>query len=406
MRIENLITVIATIGTFCLSNATEPPGTSASGTFTDTRNGKKYKTTVIGGRTWMAENLNYLTGNSWCYENKSANCNKYGRLYDWKTANKACPAGYHLPSNEEWEDLGQAMLGYGYWYHAGGLLKAKNGWNVYKNVIFPHYEDSNGNGTDDYGFSALPGGLRDPDDGSFRNSGEDGFWWTATLDSTGNAHLIILTNSGPSMKISRNVTDGNRDGYSVRCVQEESFEKDDIFDSRDGRKYRTVKIGGKRWMAENLNYKPESGKYRSIYSDNNFYGKKYGKLYDWHTARTICPVGYHLPCREEWNSLLNAAGGKETAGKKLKARSGWDRYIVDKNDGNGTDDYGFSALPGGGFDKHFYGYGSRGLWWAVTECGDSTTAYYIDIDSNYDEVMEGKPINMSDDALSVRCVQD
>ncbi len=108
------------------------------GTFTDSRDGQTYKTVKIGTQTWMAQNLNYQTKRgSWCYENSADSCKKYGRLYDWKTAKKACPAGYHLPSNEDWTTLIDYMGGQ---VTAGKKLKAKRGWN------------DNGNGTDDYGF--------------------------------------------------------------------------------------------------------------------------------------------------------------------------------------------------------------------------------------------------------------
>ncbi len=105
-----------------------------------------------------------------------------------------------------------------------------------------------------------------------------------------------------------------------------------------------------------------------------------------------------------------AVGGKRTpynkgnidwigAGKKLKARSGW------KDNGNGTDDYGFSALPGGTRDTDgaFSFAGDYGIWWTTTE-SSSGRAYYRGILYDYDNVNEND--YYKDDAFSVRCVGD
>jgi uncharacterized protein (TIGR02145 family) len=147
--------------------------TAHSGESTITYANKTYKTAKIGTQTWLAENLNYEAEGSVCYENNPANCAKYGRLYNWETAMKACPKGWHLPSNAEWDKLFRFVdgdKGIKSPYNsetAGKYLKAKSGWN------------KDGNGTDKYGFSALPGGYG-YSDGSFSNVGNFGFWWSAS----------------------------------------------------------------------------------------------------------------------------------------------------------------------------------------------------------------------------------
>ena len=75
------------------------------GTLTDTRDGKIYKTVKIGEQVWMAENLNYEAEGSRCYNDSTTYCKKYGRLYNWETAMKACPNGWHLPSEKELHEL-------------------------------------------------------------------------------------------------------------------------------------------------------------------------------------------------------------------------------------------------------------------------------------------------------------
>ncbi|MCL2261532.1 MAG: fibrobacter succinogenes major paralogous domain-containing protein [Fibromonadales bacterium] len=135
------------------------------GSLTDKRDGKVYKTVKIGAQNWMAENLSYDTKGSKCYDNKSENCVKYGRLYDWSTAMKVCPNGWHLPGNDEWQKLVDLAGGNNF---AGEKLKAKNGWGTIKN-------------SDDYGFSALPGGaVRSYLRFSFHSAGYYGHWWSST----------------------------------------------------------------------------------------------------------------------------------------------------------------------------------------------------------------------------------
>jgi len=171
-------------------------------TFTDTRDGQTYKTVKIGEQTWMAQNLNYkIKSGSWCYDNKADSCNKYGRLYDWKTATTVCPNGWKLPSREDWDRLVATAGGV---KTAGKKLKSKSGWK------------ENGNGTDIYGFSALPGGSRYSGD-SFGNAGNYGDWWTATENGADDAYLRYVDYDDDRVDKGSNFKSL---GFSVRCVED------------------------------------------------------------------------------------------------------------------------------------------------------------------------------------------
>jgi uncharacterized protein (TIGR02145 family) len=181
-------------------------------TFKDSRDGKVYKSVKVGGQTWMAQNLNYAAKGSKCYDNRAENCAKYGRLYDWNTAKKACPAGWRLATNAEWA----ALVNYaGGSEPAGVTLKSKTGW------------DGDGNGTDDYGFSALPGGygcgggcFDGPDGdgyvGDFIRSGDTGNWWSATAAEEGGVFYRLM--SSDSEDVERYLYDKTY-MCSVRCIQ-------------------------------------------------------------------------------------------------------------------------------------------------------------------------------------------
>jgi len=175
-------------------------------TFTDMRDGKTYRTVKIGKFMWMAENLNFVTDSSWCYDDADSNCTKYGRLYRWNAAMKACPAEWRLPDTSDWRDLVKAVGGID---SAGKKLKSKTGWQ------------NDGNGTDEFGFSALPGGGRRPY-GSFIHLGEDGTWWSARewrtrKDAKDGAYFWSILYNDDYLYISPNY---KIVGFSVRCVRD------------------------------------------------------------------------------------------------------------------------------------------------------------------------------------------
>ena len=181
--------------------------------------------------------------------------------------------------------------------------------------------------------------------------------------------------------------------------------KSTFTDPRDGKVYKTVKIGTQTWFAENLNYEAEGS---VCYKNNPKYGAKYGRLYDWETAMKVCSEGWHLPTNEEWDKLLRFVDGdtgtespydSKTAGRHLKAVSGWNK------NGNGTDEFGFSALPGGfGYSgSRFNNAGYFGYWWSSNEY-DSGSAYNRSMTCIMDTAKCHCPNKPH--LFSVRCVKD
>jgi uncharacterized protein (TIGR02145 family) len=157
---------------------------------------------VIGNQTWLKGNLNYAVEGSVCYENSEDSCAKYGRLYGLETAKKSCPDGFHLPSNEEWTALGTSVGGS---KTAGKKLKSTAGWN------------KNGNGTDEFEFSALPGGSKYED--KYYRVGETGYWWTST-DGIGNLYGFLKMMELDKNGIIEWSDDEGTFMFSVRCVQD------------------------------------------------------------------------------------------------------------------------------------------------------------------------------------------
>jgi len=182
-----LIAVIAALVCTLFCIACEQQKGTQKPTFTDTRDGKIYKTVKIGQQLWLAENLNYEASGSKCYDNNPANCDKYGRLYNWETAVKSCPSGWHLPDEAELEAL-----------------------------ITTVSDEKNDTEEDKFGLFALPGGYGFSS-GYFYDVGNLSYWWSAneySSYSTYRRHIYF----------SNEYTDDN--SYiksilrSVRCVQE------------------------------------------------------------------------------------------------------------------------------------------------------------------------------------------
>jgi len=425
-------------------------------------------TVKIGGQIWMAENLNCNVSGSKCYGEGGevsidgsgspyktlsnaeiqANCDKYGRLYDWATAmalpsncndiscssristkhKGICPSGWHIPSDDEWAALFDYAGDAGSYKIAVRKLKATSGWDGY-------YYDRDYNGLDSYGFAALPGGYRgwSPIDSVFLEAGKLGAWWSSTEhdNSDDYANSATMDNEGGGGYKSGQK---KKDLISIRCLQDNSVSNipSSSSCSLNG---GTVTIGNQVWMAENLNCDVRGSK---CYDNDPENCTKYGRLYNWATAmalpsycnyahcsslignkhRGICPSGWHIPNNTEWNALITAVG-TSTARSKLRAINDWDC-----SDATATDDYGFSALPGGDgrVNSNFYDVddyydfskvGQKGGWWSANELdhhaltGDANNLH-IDCcrDCGSIEIMDGYQTNDKENLSSVRCLKD
>lgn len=187
-----------------------------------------------------------------------------------------------------------------------------------------------------------------------------------------------------------------------------------VTDLRDGNTYGTVYIGLQVWMSENLNYAVDSS---FCYSGVESNCKKYGRLYTWAAAvdmpdsicgygkncyleepiQGVCPIGWHIPTRNEWNTLIQAVGGANVAGTKLKSTKGW-------KSNNGAPNE-FSALPSG-FRKRDGSYAnkSEGAYFWTSTTNNEYSAYvriFFYSDNLADEYDYSK-----NTAYSVRCIKD
>lgn len=188
------------------------------------------------------------------------------------------------------------------------------------------------------------------------------------------------------------------------CALSLSACSESFTDPRDGQSYDVVKIGNLTWMAENLNFETAM----SVCPENDSRNcKRMGRLYSWAEAKSVCPEGWRLPTKANFESLIASADG---SGAVLKARDGWFKK------GNGDDKLGFNALPAGyGFangaasgsasSNKFDGIGGYAYFWSATEDSENreSNAYYLFLAFN----SKSASVNSfsKSDLRSVRCVQ-
>ena len=436
----------------------------------DERDGQTYKTVKIGHQWWMAENLNYAyllptesrDSSSFCYNDSPEYCDKYGRLYPWAAAIDSagtfgvagkgcdpttacvlrypvrglCPEGWHLPNKNEWNVLLEALNGSN---RAGKKLRSTSGWI------------KGGDGIDAFSFTALPAGERRDSVGDYRKEGEEAFFWTSSLSS--NVYPVCATSIYYDDGVFMNNT--LKSAHSIRCIKDDEAllaesgylegliyatpckTKDDdnceygtLTDERDGQTYKTVKIGGQWWMAENLNFaylQPTSELDSSsfCYNGKPSFCETYGRLYLWSAAmdsagvygekgkgcgngktcslpsgsvQGVCPNGWHLPDSTDWKTLFAAIGGTITSGKHLKSTSLWRR-------GSATDAFGFSIVPAGfRYNSGNYDYMYEFANLASSTEKDTIMADHTSFSYDGDDVYHGTTAKSI--GISVRCLKD
>lgn len=405
------------------------------------QDGRIYKTVKIGDQTWMAENLDvatYRNGDSipqvqdpkawsslktgaWCYYGGNAGSGaKYGKLYNWYAITDPrglAPEGWHIPSDEEWTKLTAYLGGK---IQASAKIKSPRGWST------------GGNGSNETGFSALPGGTRSINE-AFSFAGDYGYWWTnTTFDDYSAWNRFLAYNNN---YIGRS-TGWKQFGNSVRCVKNEnnlaSVEGQLLKEVKESEKEagaitpdfarqttivkETVKvpsmiIGNKVWMTQNLDAdkfqngdpipeaKTAADWQKAIqlkqpawcyYNNDSTTGKQYGKLYNWyaiHDARGLAPIGWHIPVEIEWHKLADQYGGGTSAGGALKS-NGFDKLLS-----------GFRDVDGS-----FRNDGLVSYWWAATE-SSATGAWCFSV-TYFSSAFNSDNSGDKGKGFSVRCVKD
>ena len=369
------------------------------GTFTDSRDGRTYKTIDIGHTKWMAENLNYKTDSSVCYRWErninSFSCMRYGRYYLYEEALTACPEGWRLPTKEEFDTL--MYIGTPY-KGARPLVSVEN---------------ETRKGTNNSGFSLIMMGYVWNDRGSFSDTAT--YLWSSTKASDSTVYTLSVRKTlySDTSYVSQ-VYDNRGSMFNVRCVSEEKVaygykgSYGTLVDERDGHEYKTVEINGTTWMAENLKYESSNSTCKNDSCD--IYGLHY--TYPFATSETnqLCPDGWHVSTTAEWDSMLAYVTGIDSLNYAydMKYTFIWPAF------GAGTDKYGFGMLPNSCYRDNT-GYDIVNVKSASVACigaenpEEDEGYYYIHSTNNvngvYKEIIKRR-INDSKFRYGIRCVKD
>ncbi|NLO22723.1 MAG: hypothetical protein GX116_00055 [Fibrobacter sp.] len=298
--------------------------------FTDPRDNRTYKTINLGPTKWMAENLNFKTDNSICYNNETSDfyCNRYGRYYPIEDAMTACPVGWRLPTKEDLDTL----------------LYIASPNNRARDLVSAESPDPYKAGKNTSGFSLVLTGYQWNDRLSFSNQYVC-LWSDTRYNDSLTYALTAYISSNDTTYVSKIYNKVNAK-LGVRCVSETKVPygpSSEVYgtlkDDRDGQEYKTIEINGTTWMAENLNFKTDISTCRRDSCD--YYGMHYTFPFTSIIQEPLCPENWHISTTADWDSLL--AYVKDTDSltyiTDLRHVFGWPSSI------KGSDKYGLGILP-------------------------------------------------------------
>ena len=460
------------------TSSSEKKITSSSnyGSLKDDRDGQTYKTITIGNQTWMAENLNYEIENSYksvCGITTAIHCAEYGKLYPWaiamdsaglfsknakgcgnkKTCNPSypvrgiCPVGWHIPEKKEFETLLTTIGGFS---TAGIKLKTTDDWET-NGKTYP--------GTDEYGFSAFPAGLR-YDGSAYGLANNHAYFLTSTEYNDINEYTMqmhynsadaeitpyfkihaysircIKDNISISSSSEENISSSSKNAHSSSSIKDSwvylnpAISYGEMTDNRDGQIYKTVKIGEQTWMAENLNFETNNKSYCFNNEESNC--AKYGRLYTWGTSmdsagvysnggkgcgykaecspaypvRGICPEGWHLPSKDDWEKIFDKLKNEREGDQAWLSTSEFDCHC-------GTDKYGLSILGSAGRDYsgNNFGGASRTAFFQTSSITSNTGTHSYTLYINAEPTNANVYASMTEDwsrlyAFSIRCLKN
>lgn len=351
----------------------------------------------------------------------SYNCIKYGFLYNWYAANDArniANTGWSLPSNSQYATLRTYLGGD---LIAGGKLKVSSP-TIYWSL-------PNTGATNEVGFNGIGAGYRQSGTPYFQSIQRSCFLWTSTIYSSSNGYNVDFQYDN---SVFGNTNNSKINGFSIRLIKDSttlSHGQSGIYIGNDGKSYRTICIGTQEWLADNLaETRFRDGSNIPVVTDNTAWAAlttagmcaynndwsnavcsdtlfypKYGLLYNWYAVsniKNIAPVGWHVATQSDWNILVSTMGGSSVAGKKMKSTS-W---------GNGTDEYGFNAVPSGNSNcGTFVQIGINAWYWHTAQTSlDTTKGEYSvlinDVDSMTDYSQDDGKFKCV--GMSVRLIKD